>query len=97
MSISSLSDHGDRPRLEEGTQTSYEQPHPSTPRLHEMTQTSFEVTLVRQEPTQPLGEDESSPDSAVIESPITKYQIKSWEELGIVDYYVLKDLRSGVS
>lgn len=108
MSISSLSDHGDRPRSVGATQTSYEQVGSRTPRLDETTQTSYharidEITQTSQEakrgdtPNQ-LNDDESSPDSAVIDSPVTQYkQIKSWEELGIVDYYTLKDLRSGVS
>jgi len=94
-------------KTEEGTQTSLDHS-----RFDEMTQTPngsvrtdemTQTTIVGDIKCTDSCSVEESPCS-IKESPITLniYQqpmpeYKSWEELGIVDYYVLKDLKSGVS
>ena len=107
-SISSM-DFEERARNEEATQTSVDQSG-YNPRSDEMTQTPNGYTRIDEmTQTSMFGElkcsekasnsVETTPTSSK-ESPIVQQQqqsIKSWEELGIVDYYVLKDLKSGVS
>ena len=105
-SISSM-DFEERARNEEATQTSVDQAtyNPrsdemtQTPngcnRIDEMTQTSMFGELKCSEKAS--NSVETTPTSSK-ESPVVQQQsIKSWEELGIVDFYVLKDLKSGVS
>lgn len=95
----------DHARTEEGTQTSIYNPKldemTQTPnmsaRSDEMTQTSI-IGNIKMSDTYIV--DDSTPSSAKESPNIAVYQqpeYKSWEELGIVDYVVLKDLKSGVS
>jgi hypothetical protein len=84
------------PKLDEMTQT----PNGSY-RMDEMTQTSIIGDIKCSE----MCGEESTPSSKDSPGMTVTYQVqqqqqpllKSWEELGIVDYYVLKDLKSGVS
>jgi hypothetical protein len=79
-------------KLDEMTQT----PNMSA-RSDEMTQTSIIGDLKIM--TETYTVDDSTPSSAK-ESPnmaIYQPEYKSWEELGIVDYNVIRDLKSGVS
>lgn len=91
--------------MEEGTQTSF-----YNPRLDEMTQTpnmsarSDEMTQTSIigdiKITQTYVGDDSTPSSAKESPNVVGYhqpEFKSWEELGIVDYAVLRNLKSGVS
>lgn len=95
----------DHSRYEEATQTSI-----YNPKLDEMTQTP-NYSARNDEMTQTsiigdikdgggcVGEDltpssvKDSPNLVIFKQP----EFKSWEELGIVDYSVIKDLKSGVS
>ena len=93
------------PKLDEMTQT----PNGYT-RIDEMTQTSNIGNLKTTEKVVAKAIDrgvekviesgDTSPSSSK-DSPIVvnhnQLEYKTWEELGIVDYYVLKDLKSGVS
>lgn len=93
----------DHMRFEEATQTSLLNPNDEmtqTPsfslRNDEMTQTSIIGNLKASDAyvgdSTPSSTKES-PDFVIIKQP----DFKSWEELGIVDYTVIKDLKSGVS
>ncbi|KAG5674444.1 hypothetical protein PVAND_004415 [Polypedilum vanderplanki] len=83
------------PKLDEMTQT------PNSVRADEMTQTSIigdlKCTEMFEESTPSSMKD--SPGISVTYHVQQQQQpeFKSWEELGIVDYYTLKDLKSGVS
>lgn len=85
------------PRNDEMTQT----PN-GYPRIDEMTQTSMIIESKCSEQRAVSGgcnSHESTPSSTK-ESPVVlqaQPEYKSWEELGIVDYFTLKDLKSGVS
>lgn len=91
-------------RAEEATQTSVD-----NPKLDEMTQTPNGYTRIDEmTQTSIIGEAKfgekvinNSADSTPMssnDSPVIRHmELKSWEELGIVDYFVLKDLKSGVS
>lgn len=96
----------DHYRMEEATQTSI-----FNPKLDEMTQTpnmsakSDEMTQTSiigdmKIMTETYTVDDSTPSSTKESPNIAVYQqpeYKSWEELGIVDYSVIRDLKSGVS
>jgi hypothetical protein len=97
----------ERVRLEEATQTSIDHSKfdemTQTPngyaRTDEMTQTSM-VGDVRY--SENVCSAENTPICSESPAVTVVYQqqppeYKSWEELGIVDYYALKDLKSGVS
>lgn len=83
------------PKLDEMTQT----PN-GYARIDEMTQTSIIGELKFNDKSGGCGSEDTTPSSSK-ESPIViqieKPMFKSWEELGIVDYFVLKNLKSGVS
>lgn len=89
----------ERMNAEEGTQTFIDlkydemtQTPSGHPRLDEMTQTSMNIELkCNSADTTPTSSKESP---AIVQ---IQPELKSWEELGIVDYFVLKDLKSGVS
>lgn len=95
----SMEQHHYHPRLDEMTQT----PN-GYPRIDEMTQTSIIGDLKCTERSSnacnnTCNSAETTPSSCK-ESPMAapiQPEYKSWEELGIVDYFVLKDLKSGVS
>jgi hypothetical protein len=106
-SVGSIDD--ERMRMEEATQTSVDQPG-YNPRSDEMTQTPNGYTRIDEmTQTSMIGElkfnektsnsVETTPTSSKDSPQVQQQQemFKSWEELGIVDYYVLKDLKSGVS
>lgn len=84
----------DYPRLDEMTQT----PNGSV-RADEMTQTSIigdlKCTETCSAEESPCSIKDSPITLNVYQQPMPEY--KTWEELGIVDYHVLKDLKSGVS
>lgn len=93
------------PKLDEMTQT----PNGYT-RIDEMTQTSIIGNMKTSAPKviakaidrgiEKVIDSDTSPNSSK-DSPLVvnhnQLEYKTWEELGIVDYYVLKDLKSGVS
>lgn len=84
----------DNPTQDEMTQTPNGCPHSD-----EMTQTNIIENLKCNETSSveesPCSVKDSPISINVYQQPVPEY--KSWEELGIVDYYVLKDLKSGVS
>jgi hypothetical protein len=94
-------------RTEEATQTSLDHSKfdemTQTPngscRTDEMTQTvivgDLKCTDSCSVEESPCSVKESPITLNIYQQPMPEY--KSWEELGIVDYYVLKDLKSGVS
>lgn len=95
----------DNVRTEEATQTSNDQPccgakfdETTHQRTNEMTQTSFSIDRGTEKTVGVSCSVESTPTSSK-DSPAVQFQpeFKSWEELGIVDYFALKDLKSGVS
>lgn len=67
-------------------------------RMNEITQTSFSVDKGNEKAGGGHCSADTTPTSSK-DSPAVQFQpeFKSWEELGIVDYFALKDLKSGVS
>lgn len=88
-------DDQDRMRLEGNSDHVPYDPRFDDPRMNEMTQTSMNVDLKSCEKTAGgCCSVETTPGTPVVNF---QPEFKSWEEIGIVDYFVLKDLKSGVS